>query len=498
MDNNKINFVSIFKRPSIVIGAVAIILILRLLFIGLMGPMPQDAYYYFYSQHPALSYFDHPPAIAVLLRVFTFIFGKKVFALKLADSVVTFFTVFSFYHLSKCFLSFHKVQNAFLLFFSTFMVTVLSLVSTPDTPLILFWTLSLLALYHAVFLEKNVYWIWSGILMGLAFDSKYTAVLLPFGIILFLLLSNKYRKVLFSPWVWFSILLFIITALPVIIWNVQNGFASFKFQSSSRMQSTDGRHFSITNFFGVIGHQSAILIPILFLSFFLYIFKAVKKYRFNPFNVDPQKLFLLCFFIPAFAGFLGISFFTWVKLNWMMPAYISGIIWVSIYFNSKWIKAQVIFSLVLHVLLSAEILFYPVPVRSDDTWYGWDELAQKVKELKTSYPTDFIFSADDYKTSAELNFYLDGEMVYAKNVIGQPALQFDFIGTDLSKLNGRDALFIDSNPGFKDDLKENKIPASLSNYFDSIIELDPLLIKKADNTVRKFLVYQCKNYHYQK
>lgn len=49
------------KREQQLIGAVISIMILRFLFIFIMGPMPQDAYYFFYSQHPALSYFDHPP-----------------------------------------------------------------------------------------------------------------------------------------------------------------------------------------------------------------------------------------------------------------------------------------------------------------------------------------------------------------------------------------------------------------------------------------------------
>jgi len=482
-----------YKKPGIVI-AVVTILILRLLFIGLMGPMPQDAYYFFYSEHPAFSYFDHPPVIAYILKLSTFILGRNVFAIKLVDSAVIFFMLFAFYHLAKAFLSGHKTQNAFLLLFSTFMVSVLSLVSTPDTPLILFWTLSLLSLYQAIFLQKNVYWIWSGILMGFAFDSKYTAIFLPLGLLLFLLLSAQYGKKIFSPWLWLSMLLFIITIMPVIIWNVENSFASFKFQSSNRIESAGTDHFDINNFFGVIGHQSGILMPVLFLSFFMFLFKAIKKYRFNPFNVDARKLFLLCFFIPVFAGFLIISFFYWVKLNWMMPAYITGIIWVSMYFNNKWIRIQLVLSATLHLLAAAEVLFYLVPIRSDDTWYGWKELSQQVKSLELTHPRSFIFSADDYKTTAMLDFYLN-ETIYGRNVIGEQALQFDFVGTDLKQLNGKDALFIDSNPGFDNEYKENKKPSSLLPYFDSVTEIEPILIKKGNNTVRKFLVYECKRYH---
>ena len=78
-----------------------LILVIRFVFTGIMGIMPQDAYYDFYAEHLDLSYFDHPPMIAYLLRFFTTIFGKKVFVLKLADTTVTLFTVFAFYRLSK-------------------------------------------------------------------------------------------------------------------------------------------------------------------------------------------------------------------------------------------------------------------------------------------------------------------------------------------------------------------------------------------------------------
>src|SRR5450432_671768 len=77
----------------------------RFFFTGIMGLMPQDAYYDFYAQHLDLSYYDHPPMIAYLLRFFTSLFGKNVFAIKLADTTVTLFTVIAFFYLAKKFLS---------------------------------------------------------------------------------------------------------------------------------------------------------------------------------------------------------------------------------------------------------------------------------------------------------------------------------------------------------------------------------------------------------
>src|SRR5258708_11258882 len=78
----------------------SLIIFIRLIFTGIMGIMPQDAYYYFYARHLDLSYYDHPPMIAYLLRFFTGIFGKNVWAIKLADTVTTGLAVFAFYRLA--------------------------------------------------------------------------------------------------------------------------------------------------------------------------------------------------------------------------------------------------------------------------------------------------------------------------------------------------------------------------------------------------------------
>jgi 4-amino-4-deoxy-L-arabinose transferase-like glycosyltransferase len=470
-----------------------LLICIRLVFTGIMGLMPQDAYYDFYAQHLDFSYYDHPPMIAYLLRIFTSLFGKKVFVLKLADTTVTLLTLVSFFQLAKKFLSGHKAIQAVVLLLSTFMISILSLISTPDVPLMLCWTISLNFLHEALFRKKNIYWIWAGIFTGLSFDSKYTAVFLIFGLIGFLLLSKPYRKFLISRWFIAYLICFAITILPVVWWNVQNGFASFKFQSQGRVQ--EGIHIDIRGFAGVVGHQSAILLPILFFSLVYFIYRFCKKYGFRITRIPADHLFLLCFFIPLFVGFFCLSFIYWVKLNWMMPAYISGIIWVSRYWNKKWLRYQLMFSVALHLLLAVEILFYIFPIRSDDTWYGWPELAEKVEAVQKQHPDAFIFSADDYKTSAVLNFYLN-QMVYSKNIVGERALQFDFIGTDLHALNGRNAIFVDSNPRFHDLENEHKdLPAAYNTWFDQIVPLDPILIEKNGIVVRKFSVFFCRNYH---
>jgi hypothetical protein len=67
------------------------------------------------------------------------------------------------------------------------------------------------------------------------------------------------------------------------------------------------------------------------------------------------------------------------------------------------------------------------------------------------------------------------------------------------QLAGKNALFLDSEPRFTNEEKKNQIPPELQQYFETVIELEPILIKnKKGKTLRKFLVYECKGYKYIK
>ena len=469
----------------------------RLILLPFMGLMPQDAYYYLYGQNLSLSYFDHPGMIGYVLRFFTDIFGTSIFVVKFADFFITSLTILSFYKLASYFLSKGKLQRAFVLLASTIFISILSFNSTPDVPLLLFWTLSLICLYKAIFEEKRLFFILGGIAMGLAFNSKYTAILLQFGLLAFLIFSNKYRKLLLSPWLWFSIVISIAITFPVWYWNYQNEFASFVFQSSERTSSITEFKISPKNFFGAIGHQMFLLLPVLFLIFITFTYKYAKRALLKFKLPNSKTLFLLAFFVPTFVGFFILTPIYWVKLNWMMPSYISGIIIAGMFISKKLLKIQIIFSIVFHLLVSLQILFYLVPIKSDDTWVGWKELAVETEKLKVTYSDTFIFSNDNYKTSACLNFFMD-EKVYAQNIIGLPALHFDYLGDDLSILKGKNALFIDSDKRFNNSEKLGEINSQLLTYFNKVTELEPIIIKINGKESRKFWIFYCTDYQLKK
>jgi len=486
-------FKQLFGNKYLLIGFIAIYL-LRLLANQFMGLMPQDAYYYYYSENLALSYFDHPPMVAYMLKFFSLFLGKSVFAVKLTDFLMTLFSFFGFYYLGSLFLSKHKLNRTALFYGSTLMLTVISINTTPDVPLIFFWTLSLIAMYKAVFEHKVGYWILSGILIGLSFDSKYTAVFLLFGLVLFIGLSKNHRRFLFSKELFLTLLFFVLTISPIFIWNMENDWISFKFQSSERASSVDGISLEPILFLGNLATQMFLLLPVLFVGIMVVFYKSGIKYLKKRKLPDEKTLFLLSFAVPIIGFFFAISTIYWVKLNWIMPGYITAIVLAGRYLKEKALGYQIVVSLVLHILLFIQIAFYPFNVTSDDTWYGWEELSVEVSDLAKKFPDSFVFSDDGYKTTAVLNFYLD-QQIYAGNILGKHALQYSIIDSDLSSLAGKNALYIDSDKRFKTLDKSNKVPELLNQYFDKIVELEPIVIRnEKGEAIRKFFVFECQDY----
>ncbi|HVY74098.1 MAG TPA: hypothetical protein VG890_04665, partial [Puia sp.] len=60
----------------------------------------------------------------------------------------------------------------------------------------------------------------------------------------------------------------------------------------------------------------------------------------------------------------------------------------------------------------------------------------------------------------------------------------------------RNAIYIDSNPRFDDLQNESEnIPSNYRQFFDSIVSLQPILVKKNGRVERKFSVFLCTRYH---
>lgn len=479
---------------NFILWGIIVVVMIRLVLVFTMGMMTQDAYYYYYSEHLSLSYFDHPPMVAWMLKAFSLILGKSVVAVKLTNFIITSCTVFVFYKLSKKFFQGFFIERSVFLLMSTMMISILSLVTTPDVPLLLFWTLAIYFLFRGIEQDRLKDWLIAGFMCGLAFDSKYTALMLWVSLFGYLITCPEKKHLLKGYKPYLAILVFILTISPVIIWNMQHDWMSIRFQSSDRMDDMNIGNVQLKYFFGNIGTQLFLLLPSVY-GFVLYTaYKVTRGYLTREERPDYKRWFLWWFSVPLIVGFMVVSLIYWVKLNWTMPAYITGILLIVYYIPLKWVRIQTILSLIFHFVFLIQVLYYPFSIHSDDTWWGWTQLADQVEELREEYPDAFIFSDDGYKTSAQLAFHLD-QKVYSGNVIGKDGLQFEIVDPNLDHLAGQDALYLDSEKRFDNIHQSDSEIPELSLYFESVEQLDPIILRNhKGDPERKFLVYYLKSY----
>ena len=476
------------------IGVIVLFSLLRVILVSVMGLMPQDAYYCYYSDHLALSYFDHPPMIACMLKLFVSIFGKSALTLHVADFIVTSGTLYIFYLFLRHVLHGDDLKKAFTLIATAPFITILCINSTPDVPLLFFWSLSLLLIYRAVTSNRWHYWLLGGLASGCAFDSKYTALFLAFGLFLFLLCSQEHRRKLLSWKFLLFLTAFLAAILPVIIWNVQNDFISLKYQSTERASTMSDVKIEPQLFLGYFGSQLLLALPLFFLVIFRASFSTIKRFcQYG--RLEEKPLFAASFALPFFLFFTAISFVFWVKINWIMPVYLSAAVLSVVYFKTaKFIRWQTGLSIFIHIVAIIELAWMPFPVNSDDTWWGWDKLADKVKTVANAHPGYFVFSDDSYKTAAALNFYLPAH-VYAGNIVEQHAFQFALNDRNLQTLTGQNAIYVTSELSQRKRAGEGTIVNRLRNYFTTVQPLDTIQLKETNGTVkRKFFVFECHNY----
>jgi hypothetical protein len=307
-----------------------------------------------------------------------------------------------------------------------------------------------------------------------------------------MLFSNEYRRQIISWKFLLFIIMFAVAISPVVVWNVENNFISFRYQSSDHTSGT--MKLQPTLFLGYIGSQLVLALPLLFLlvfrSTYSIIITLLKRKK-----IVQHWLFAASLTLPMLLLFTAVALSYWVKINWLMPVYLTGAALTVVYVKSwKWLRWQTIFSLIIHLLAFVELVWMPVRINSDDTWWGWDQLAKQVKDISQKNPDAFIFSDDSYKTSAALNFYLP-QHVFAGNVIGKDAFQFALDDKDLSPLAGKNAIYVSSMLNQKKRSTDEKAENILQRYFTQIQPLDTILLKDTGGNVkRKFIVYRCSNY----
>ncbi len=457
------------------------------LFLALLLPLsPQEAYYWNYSRHLALSYFDHPPLCAWTIALFAFVFGNSVFAIRLPAllySAGTFLVLYSF--VSK--LVETRLKQFLPLLLSPFFFLG-GMQMLPDSPFMFFFGLALYFGHRAAVQGNESSWYSFGIAAGLAMLSKYSAVLVFAGLGIYALLAEDW-KLLCSRRLWISVVLSGLFFFPVILWNAQNHWISFLFQSTRRAGELSG--FSPFNFGRYLATQILIASPVLWVVNWRALWIGLRQGWKEP---NRSTLFLAALGLPFFLIFTLVSFFYWVKLNWLWPGYLSTtVLAIFLAAQSKmriWFGAGLA-SAVAVTILSALLFFYqPFAVSwPGNSLAGWKKLAKKVEEMKTKRGGNWLEAGYEYKTASELAFYLPGQPeTYSDPLIDRPGLQYDF-WFDEQRVLGKDFMFVmDQRYWLKD------APHVLAKFFLRVEPPDSLVVKSGRGLVTTFYIYPCRGY----
>jgi undecaprenyl-diphosphatase len=484
--------------------------------ISRIGLSIDEAHYWVYTKFLDLSYFDHPPFIAYLIKASTLIFGNNEFAVRFPAVLIFFFACWILF---ICIKKLYNEKTAFigvlLLNFLPIFSFLGAVTAVPDSPLTLFWLLALLVFIIIIETNNKNYWYLLGFITGFAMLSKYNAILIPFSAFTFLIISPLHRFWLRKKEPYLAFFVSASMFLPVIIWNIENNWASFGFQLNHGFGSSLPK-FSFTLFSRSIGAQVGYISPLLFFIFiasaFLCLKEACQKH-------DRASLIITCFSLPIFLFFNGISTFNEILPHWPAIGYLVLSIYVANLtlnlWHKKWFRVYSYVSwglaLFMIIIVPLHIFYRIIPIekflpkeqiekvshgiseieRIDVTneVYGWKEIGNEIRKIIRSYPSKekpFIFTHKSYLAS-ELAAYVPELKVFC---ISDKINAYNIWQGNLSYLKNKNGLFICNDYFFSNPEERygNKV-------FKSYIGIETFPIYRDNRKIKNFFFTLCKSFN---
>ncbi len=318
---------------------------------------PDEAYYWTWSKHLQLAYFDHPALIAWSISVLGIRVGAICWGLATLAGV-------------------HRLTRwlggtpdtawwATALFASTPAANLLGTFSTPDAPLLAFWVWTLVALVRQR--PRAV-----GVLWGLAMLSKYNGLLL--GLPVLLVFWRRPAQLVKA-----TAIALVVTS-PTIAWNAMNGWEGFRFQFVHGLGGGGGLH----TFLEFIGGQFGMAGPV-FLGLTIFWLVLGKGHG-----------------LLKIATVLPIVFFGYASLkargeaNWSAAAWISASVGLALTSYQRWKWAAVGLNVAVIVVGVVVLIFPPKElwtVPAVQKLHGWSMLARAADEKVPVFTNRYQLSA---------------------------------------------------------------------------------------------------------
>ena len=370
---------------------------LRLAVAAVAPLAPDETYYWVWSRALQAGYLDHPPMVALWIRVGTALAGDTALGVRLLGPLAAAVgSVLLADAAERLYPGRRAGMAAALLLNATLMLGAGAVTMTPDTPLLFFAVMTLWALARAM--DDARWWPIAGVAIGLAMDSKYTGGLLAVAPVIWLVGMRRWGW-LRSGWLWAGGVLAVLLFAPVIWWNAAHGWASFAKQGGRTGNWAPAQ--AVQHLLELVGGQVGLATPIVFGLFAVGMWLAARRR-------GPADLLLLSLVVPGVLVFAEHAIGARVQANWLAILYPPLAVGAAVV-GSRWRKAGagLGFALTAVVYLQAAVAPLPLPRRLDPTLAqlgGWDSLATAADGMRRAQGLGFI-AADNYGEAAELAWW---------------------------------------------------------------------------------------------
>ena len=434
------------------------------LIISIALPITGDeAYFVLWGKNLDYGYYDHTPFVGWILAALLTV-SDATWWLRLPSTLLPIFLSYGIYHILKQQES--KVAVIVALTFLVAPVNVINILITTDTPLILFSFISAWFFYQAIDSsnqdEKSYkFFMLAGLFLGLAFLSKYFAVLLGLTFGLYILLFQR-NKGGFT-----GLLIILLMTLPFVSiniwWNYNNCWSNILFNLYNR---TSGKTDSLGNLYKYIAMLVYLFSPILI----YFLIKNIKEYR--KINRDTrQHIYLWIAAIPLLL-FLILLIRKSIGLHWMLGFYPFAFIAFSSFLNIKQWRITFYFMFALsslHLLVLASLLILPVTTFTSDKFviqdYEFGVNPSKFLEKLKPYEKNYTFGMISYGLASVASYHSNKHFIIFSE--GSVHARLDDKITNYKELSGKNILLVRRS---KDNLEKHE------RYFKSserkILEVD--------------------------
>jgi hypothetical protein len=418
-----------------------------------------EAYFYYWGVFPDYGFYDHPPMIGWMLGALGEV-SNAPWVLRLPAVLLPAVLAAVVVALAQD----AGEERAYLagIGFALLPVEVLFVLITTDTPLILFSTLSVLAFAVALRRESSVagggsahfsagLYALAGVFLGLAFLSKYFAVLLGVAYVLFALAS---------PWRgrrWRGVALVIAGAVPFglinLAWNYGHCWANVMFNAYNRHETA----------------KVSLATPLLYLATLLYVLSPVLVWRLarerpsaGQLWSDARLRFLAVVVAGPLALFAVLSLAKVIGLHWLLAFVPPFFALAAFLLSPAALRTNARFLAgvsALHVILVGTVLGLPVETLAKTKWYPGIIMTALPEELfreLAPYTKEFELAAEGYSPAVTLS-YAAQRLGFGSDTRGEPPVprgyffvygmgsghaRHDDLVTDLRKLAGRNILIV--------------------------------------------------------